>query len=261
MKPTELGHFDGERCKPFYHEGNEQGILLIHGFTGSAAHMRKLADSLAEKGYTVRSINLPGHATTEENMAKADWKQWLQAAKEATLEMLHKQKTVTVCGLSMGGVLALLVAEQMKVDACVPISAPMATKNKFMPFAHIAAPFIKRIAWEPPAERSTVLDSTYDFGYTGFPTQKAADLNHLIKLARQNLFNITCPVLCVQSDGDETIWEGSADCILQGVGSESRQKLWLHGVPHVCTISKEEPAIAKAIDALMQKLGMEKAKE
>ena len=45
----------------------------------------------------------------------------------------------------------------------------------------------------------------YDFGYTGFPTAKGADLNRLIRLARQNLFNITCPILCVQSDADETI--------------------------------------------------------
>ncbi|MEG0742641.1 MAG: alpha/beta fold hydrolase [Clostridia bacterium] len=253
MEPTKAGYFDLPVCQPFFHQGSDNGILLIHGFTGSAAHMRKLADGLAQRGYTVRSINLPGHASTEAEMAKTGWESWLQASKEAALQMLNTCKTVTVCGLSMGGVLALLLAEQMKVHACVPISAPMATKNRLMPFAGLVAPVYKRISWAPPTERHKALDQAYDYGYSGFPTRTAADLNRLIKLARRNLFNINCPVLCVQSDGDESIWEGSADCIISGVSSESRQKLLLHGVPHVCTLSCECPTIVNAIDQLMKK--------
>lgn len=254
MKPTEPEYFDREVCKPFYHQGNENGILLVHGFTGSAAHMRKLADALAQKGYTVNSINLPGHALTEDEMAKTDWQSWLQASKEAALTMMNQCKTTTVCGLSMGGVLALMIAEQMKIDACVPISAPMATKNRLLPFAKLFAPIYKRVSWAPPNSRQLELDQDYDYGYTGFPTAKGGDLHHLIKLARRNLFNVNCPVLCVQSDGDETVWEGSADCILEGVNSESRQKLWLKDVPHVCTISHEWPTIVDAVDQLMQKV-------
>lgn len=254
MEPTIVNIFDRDVCKPFFHQGSDHGILLIHGFTGSASHMRKLADVLAQRGYTVQSINLPGHATTEEDMGKADWKIWLQAAKEATLALMNQCQTTTVCGLSMGGVLALLVAEQMKVDACIPISAPMAVQNRLMPLAGILAPLYKRIAWGEPTVRMNLLDQAYDFGYSGFPTKKAADLSHLIKLARRNLFNITCPTLCIQSDADESIWKKSADYILQNIDSEVKQKLWLSGVPHVCTISTELSAIADTIDNFMQKI-------
>ena len=156
------------------------------------------------------------------------------------------------------GVLALMAAEQMKVDGCVPISAPMAVKNRFLHLAGPASLFIKRISWGDPGNRASLVDPAYDFGYTGFPTAKGADLNRLIRLARQNLFNLTCPILCVQSDADETIWKGSADCILEGVGSEVRQKLWLSGMPHVCTLSKELPAIVAAVDAFMDRVEAEK---
>ena len=54
MKPTQPGYFDREECRPFYHRGGDNGILLVHGFTGSAAHMRPLADELARRGRTVR---------------------------------------------------------------------------------------------------------------------------------------------------------------------------------------------------------------
>ena len=106
MEQTSI--FQKEVCQPFFHQGSEDGILLMHGFTGSAAHMRKIADALAQKGYTVSTINLPGHATTEADMAKSTWQEWLQAAKQATLDLKAQCKRVTVCGLSMGGVLALL---------------------------------------------------------------------------------------------------------------------------------------------------------
>ena len=257
MEPTPAGYFDRDCCKPFLFEGGERGILLIHGFTGSISHMRPLGDALRERGYTVMGINLPGHALTENDMAKSDWQQWLQASKQAVLTLREHAKSVTVCGLSMGGDLALLLAEQMKVDACVPISAPMAVQIRMMPFAALAAPFCPRTSWKPPTDRHKLLDAAYDYGYTGFPTKRAADLNHLIHLARRNLFNISCPVLVVQSEGDETIWPGSADCILQGVASETKQKLWLQGVPHVCTISVELPAIVDAVDGLMRALDVE----
>lgn len=260
MKPHEAGYFDREVCKPFFHKGSDCGVLLIHGFTGSCAHMRPLAEELAVRGYTVRTINLPGHALTEEDMAKATWQQWLHAAKEAAYQMMQEVRVFTVAGLSMGGVLALLVAEQMKVDACVPISAPTAVQNPGLPFSGIAAPFYPRISWGPATDRHVYIDKEYDFGYSGFPTAKGADLHRLIKMSNRNLFNIQCPILAVQSDGDETIWKGSADRILEGVSSKVRRKLWLNGMPHVVTLTPEMPRIASAMDELIQLAAAQKKK-
>ena len=170
MKPTPKGNNARPVCQPVNVQGDGNGILLMHGFTGSPAHMRMLADGLAEKGYTVRSICFLCFAVTEEDMAKECWQSWLQAAKTAVVEMKETCQTVTVCGLSMGGVLALLLAEQMKVDACIPISAPMATKNRFLCLYGLMGKVLPRISWGDHPERSSVLNAEYDVGYTGFPT-------------------------------------------------------------------------------------------
>ncbi len=254
MEPYDSSHFNRDCAKPFLLKGNETGVLLLHGFTGCVSHMRPLGDALHSRGYTTMGINLPGHAATEGDMARYDWKDWLQAAKQAVLQLSKTCHTVVICGLSMGGVLALLVAEQMKVAACVPISAPMAVRNRLISLAGLFAPFYPRLSWHSQGDHHTGLDAAYDYGYSGFPTRSAADLNHLIRLARQNLFAINCPMLVVQSDADETIWEGSADEILSGISSESKQKLWLKGVPHVCTISKELPAIVDAMDDMLHRV-------
>lgn len=253
MRTERDSRFEHAFCAPFLFEGNDNGILLIHGFTGSVSHMRPLGDALRERGYTVMGINLPGHATTEADMAKTGWREWLQGATQATEALKEKCGTVTVCGLSMGGLLALLVAGRMKVNACAPISTPMATQNKWLCLAGLAAPFYPRVAWAVQPARHKGIDKAYDYGYGGFPTRSAASLHYLIKLARRNLPAVRCPILCVQSTGDRTVWQGSADVILKNVSSQDKQKLLLQDVPHVATLSAELPAIVNAVDHLAQK--------
>ena len=254
MKTYEENPFDADCCQPFLFPGGPKGILLLHGFTGSVSHMRPLADLLAGMGYTVQGINLPGHATTEAGMARSGWKQWLDASRSVLIELRKHCPVVTVAGLSMGGVISLLLAEEGLPDACVTLSAPMATQNKWIGLSRIVAPIKPRISWAPPEERKTLPYAAYDFGYSGFPTAKAADLNRLIHMARKNLSHITCPVLAVQSRKDGTISPDSAEVILQGVSSVMKQKLMLADAPHVCTLSSELPDISNAMDLLMSSL-------
>lgn len=240
-------NFNVPEAEPFFHAGDEHGVVLIHGFTGSCAHMRLLADHLADAGFTVQTFNLPGHATQMDDMLHYRWTDWLQAAHEQVDAMRKRCKYVSVAGLSMGGVITLLLAEELPLTAAVPISAPMAAMNRALPFAKYAAPFMPYISWGNGEERNTALDQRYDLGYTGFPTRSGDDLHQLIKRARKNLSAITCPLLAVQSHGDETIAPASADIIMEGASSPQKRTLWLRDVPHVCTISREHQHIADEV--------------
>ena len=232
-------------------------MLLIHGFTGSSSHMRLLGEHLHAAGFTVRGINLPGHGSRLEDMGKYTWKDWLQASKMAVAEMQEQCRYVSVAGLSMGGVLTLLVAEQMEITAA-PISAPMGVQNRFLPFARLGSLVMKTTYWQRDREREQLLDQRYDYGYAGFPTKSAADLYHLMRLARRNLYAVTCPVLVVQSRKDETITADSAEVIVNGVSSQRRGVMYLEDVPHVCTISREHAHIAQALEELFRKAETEK---
>lgn len=245
--------FSVPECQPFELRGGNHGVLLIHGFTGSAGHMRPLGEMLHEQGFTVKGINLPGHATSVEDMGRTGWQDWLDASKRAVIALKEQCEYVSVTGLSMGGVLTLLLAEQMELTAAAPISAPMAVQNRMMPFARVASLVVKNVAWRGDPERARQLDSRYDCGYPGFPTKCAADLSRLIKMARRNLHAVTCPVLAVQSHADETISSDSAEIIVSGVSSQTKGTLWLDDVPHVCTISKEKEHIASAIAELLRR--------
>ena len=78
------------------------------------------------------------------------------------------------------------------------------------------------------------------------------DLRRIIHEARNNLCAVTCPVLCVQSSGDQVITPDSADVILQGVRSKTKGVLRLKNVPHVCTISREGTRIAQVLGAFFR---------
>ena len=122
MKTRPEVDFSSPLCQPYEVRQGEHGVLLMHGFAGSAAHMRPLAEGLVQQGFGVRTINLPGHATTLEDMRRCSWQDWLNAAKEAFREMKEQYRFVSVTGLSMGGCLTLMIAEQSDPTAIAPIS-------------------------------------------------------------------------------------------------------------------------------------------
>ena len=245
--------FSLPQAQPFeFPEGNH-GVLLIHGFTGSPAHMRLIGEGLRDKGFAVRGILLPGHGETPEAMGKAAWQDWVRASREAAQEMRERYERLTVAGLSMGGCLALMLAEQMDADACVTIAAPIKTTNRFRavaPAASLVCPMIRKKA---DGARDSLL-AEYDIGYDSYPTASVHHLSVIIRKARQDLHLIHCPVLAIQSHGDKTVTADSPALILSGVSSAVKAQLWLNDAPHVCTISSEYPKIVEGMGDFLKKL-------
>ncbi len=239
-------------ARPFLLEGGEHAVLLIHGFTGTPGHMRLLGEGLHQNGFTVRGMLLPGHGTKPEDMRRECWQTWLAAAREELYLLHERYARVSVAGLSMGGVLSLLLAQTGNVRACVTISAPMKAQNRLLPLARYAAPFVPYTNWREHPERASLLDQRYDFGYDRFPTKSAGDLHKLMKLARENLFAVTCPLMAVQSRGDTTVSPDSADIILSRAASAVKRQLWLERAPHVCTLSDEYPKIVTAMTEFLK---------
>lgn len=236
--------FSLPQAQPFDFPQGDHGVLLIHGFTGSPSHMRLIGDGLRARGFAVRGIQLPGHGTSPKDMAKASFRDYFQCVREHALDMRRKYKTLTVSGLSMGGCLALWAAERMKADYCVPIAAPMKTTARFRSLAPLLSPVYPMVHKRADGARDT-LNADYDIGYDSYPTKCVHDLNVVIAKARRDLSLIRCPVLVIQSRGDQTVTQDSPRIILNSVSSERKDQLWLKAAPHVCTISPEYPVIAE----------------
>lgn len=238
------------QAQPFHFEGGEHGVLLLHGFTGSPAHLRLIGEDLAAAGFSVRCIRLPGHGTKPEDMKDVTWQDWLLAARSAAREMMEKYRYFSVAGLSMGGVLSLMIAQHMKVTACVPIAAPVRIHTPFIRLARLAAPFYPMMKWRKNENEE---ENPYHIAYDGFPTKSAYDLSVLMDKAEKDLPLIDCPLLCIQSKADKMVKPVSPQMILDGVKSQRKGMLWLEKAPHVCTITEEKDKIVAAMIEFLRK--------
>ena len=66
-------------AETFLLKGGADGVLLIHGFTGSPAELLLLGNFLNRAGYTVLGVRLAGHGTNELNLMQMTNEDWLNS--------------------------------------------------------------------------------------------------------------------------------------------------------------------------------------
>jgi carboxylesterase len=78
--------------------------------------MRFVAQALARAGMTVLCPQLAAHTGSFDELQDSRWQDWYASAEAALDQLRHRCDTVIVAGLSMGAVLALMLAAERKKD-------------------------------------------------------------------------------------------------------------------------------------------------
>ena len=91
--------------------GGRIGFLLIHGLGGTPVELRFVARALAHDGHTVYSMQLAGHCGTPEELRRSTWRQWVESVEAAHDRLRETCDVIIAGGLSMGGILALHLAQ------------------------------------------------------------------------------------------------------------------------------------------------------
>ena len=80
-------------CEPWSHvAGSSVGVLVVHGFTGTPASVRGIAEALAAAGYDVELPRLPGHGTTVEDMLTTAWTDWSGEVERRLQRLAHARR-------------------------------------------------------------------------------------------------------------------------------------------------------------------------
>ena len=89
--------FQNPLCRPFDFPGSSQhGVLLVHGFTATPGTMLPLGKALAQCGFRVKGILLPGHGTNAEDMELRRWPEWLAAVQAGFDQLVSECERVSV---------------------------------------------------------------------------------------------------------------------------------------------------------------------
>jgi carboxylesterase len=230
-------------AEPFAHDGSSQiGVLLCHGFTGSPQSMAPWGTRLAEAGYTVRCPLLPGHGTTWRDMNRTGWHDWYRAVDEAFTELRGRCATVFVFGLSMGGTLALRLAQQQGADVAglVLVNPSVTTERKDAALLPLLAKIVPAM---PGISNDIKKPGARELAYGRLPLRAAASLSKLWQEVRRDLGMIEVPLLLFRSTEDHVVEPVNARIILDGVHSADAREVVLADSYHVATLDNDAPAI------------------
>ena len=229
-------------AEPFSHDGGPVGVLLSHGFTGSPASMTPWAQYLADRGHTVRVPRLPGHGTTWQEMNRTRWADWYATVDDALTELHERCERVAVCGLSMGGSLAMRLAEVRPddIDALVVVNPVVAVRNwqlKLLPALKWVVPTM------PGIGNDIKKPGGDEVGYDRTPLKALASQLQGWREIRADLGRITAPLLVLRATDDHVVDATSLPLIKAGVSSAVTEYVTLENSYHVATLDHDAQLI------------------
>jgi len=234
-------------AEPFLLPGGPRGVLLIHGLTGSPSEMVLLGDFLHKKGYTVLGVRLAGHGTTPEELARMRGSDWMNSVLDGYALLSGLCTSICAVGLSMGGLLAMLLGVERPVDRIVSCSAPIfVAAEKSL---HLLPPR-ERAAnqYVPKRKRQLVgIPERCNVYYRRMPMLSVHELLGLIERTKEILPEIHQPILIVQGCKDHTVQPQSAEYLFERLGTERPEVFWLENSGHIVTLDCEHEQLFQRI--------------
>lgn len=193
-------------------QAGRAGVLLV----GEKGELEWLGRALEEEGYAVQM-----HRFEREK----SWQQSVYRAREAYCRLKSAREDVFLIGQSAGAAAALVLAQRHPAKGLVCLSAPVRLRLS----AYLA--------------RNGLLTEG------GFGRR---DMLRLIRLAREGLYCVECPVLAVQSAGDPYLARSSAERLLRGCSAREKQLLRLCDSGHAVSEGPERALLLSAILAFLR---------
>jgi carboxylesterase len=225
--------------------GDDRGVLLIHGFTGSPSEMRLLAIFLNALGYTVLAPRLCGHGTNAAEMAHTKWFHWYSAVEDGYHLLKGLCKEVSVVGLSLGGLFSLKLGLEYPVHKVVALSTPIYIADKRLSLLPIYRFF--RDFMPKKRRRFLDIDPIYSVCYALTPLSSLSSLLELIKQIDRSLPRFVKPLLIMQSRNEHTVQPKSAQHIFDKVSSLDKRLVWLDKSGHILTLDSEREHVFQHI--------------
>lgn len=217
------------------------GVLLCHGFTGSPYALRDWADDLVAAGHRVGLPRLPGHGTAWQDLKRMDWTEWYLRVEHEYQYLRSHCDQVVVGALSMGGALALRLAEEHPdVAGLLLVNPAVASYSRLVPLA----PALRFVMPSVGAIDSDIAKpGVKEHGYTRTPVGGVAAMHRLWKVVRRDIAKVEAPLLLFRSRTDHIVPERSARFILDGVSSAVKVERFLPNSYHVATLDWDAPSI------------------
>ncbi|MDR3640475.1 MAG: alpha/beta fold hydrolase [Humidesulfovibrio sp.] len=249
----------------FLYEGGADGVLLIHGLTGTPTEMKFVGKGLARTGFTVYGMQLAGHCGTEADLLATSWHDWSASVEQAYAVLAQRCERVFVAGLSVGAVLALHLAAQnpKKIAGLGLYSTTLRYDGWAIPRLSfllplvLCLPFGKRYHFveshpygiKDERLRKRVVANMFsgnsgEAGLSGTPGMSLRELWKLVAAVKKEMPAITTPALIVHSSIDDVTSTWNARYVQRHLGGPTRTVL-LDNCYHMITVDQQRREVAE----------------
>lgn len=227
--------------------------------------MTWLGQHLAAQGHTVYIPRQAGHGTDVQHQQRARWEDWYLTALDGVHVLRAQCDRVFVAGLSMGGLVTLLLGATVPLDGLIVLAAPlhlpqvegMLRAARFIkwvrPFVYAGdvGDFPNRLREEQGRRGEPIRGRVR---YETWATQAVEELAELMHIVASRLPDITAPALVIYSEGDKTVPVHNQQLVVRGLGSHHIEAHTLHDSDHILTQDRDREQVFALAAAFIDQL-------
>ena len=193
-----------------------------------------------ELGITCLGVRLAGHATRPKDMIRSRWSDWTVSVEDGYNFLRGATDGIFLVGLSMGGVLSLLMSTRLDVKGVVTMSAPYRIPAEHPAWQIRLISYFKTYLPKNKGEPGTGwFDKEAFKGHVSYPLnpiRSAAELEVLLEKMRAALPKVKVPVCMIHSKDDDYVLPENMENIYAGLVSVTdKSKYYVTGSGHVVT--------------------------
>lgn len=253
---------------------NGMAVILIHGLTGTPNEMRFLVNRLHGSGFTVSCPRLANHDRSLKVLKATLWQDFYETVRQAYFKAREQSDTIFVGGLSMGALLALLLADEFQETIagvsclapnlfhdgwncpwyrCFLPAAYWSQAHRFLYFQESPPYGIKNKAVRQKVHEHFSKVSAEDcsdidrFGYPLFPVSLFRQLEFLVRHLMKRLPNIHSPVQIIHAREDDMASVKNAQFIYDQVSSQDKEIVLLDDSYHIITADQERAKVLESM--------------
>jgi carboxylesterase len=220
-----------DRTFMFLHEGEGPVVLLLHGSTGTPAEFRELGNHLYAQGISVYCPRLTRQTGRDR---EATWESWVTQSQIAMEAVATCSQMAYVCGLSLGGTVAMILRSQTPVQGMILLAPALfpqlSFKARFLQIARAVTPTV-----------------FYHFaGWNG-------EVLKAMEYARKNSGEIDVPLLALQAADDNRLSARGLKLLRRTAKNPDTDIRLLPQGSHVLTRGAMKTEVFEAVAAFVEK--------
>jgi carboxylesterase len=208
--------------------------------------MAPLADHLSAFGFTVSAPLLAGHGDSREQLKASTWHDWYTGCEQELEKLKVTHEHVCVCGLSLGGVLTLKLAQDHPQDitALCCLATPIFLDQTVRLIIPVLA--YSPLRWLFPYKKKSggdIKDESAKNKYDSIQYMPIAGIHNIMKLqkvVRTNFNREIPPTLLIHARDDSTAPYENMKYLAENLHAKTVETLTLKNSYHVITIDYDK---------------------